>query len=284
MLSRRTFLAAAAIAPLAKLQAAEAPKFKPGLISYNVAKDWDVPTILRICKSAGIGAFEARTTHKHGIEIKLTKDERATVKKQFNDAGVLFWSCGSACEFHSPDAKVVQKNVEETKQFLQLAADLGGKGVKVRPNGVDKSMTVEQACTQIGKALVDCGKAAEDLGLEVWVEVHGATTQIPKNMKLIMEACGHKAVGVCWNSNATDVAEKSIAANFDLLKPWIKHCHINDLENDKAGKYPYRELFKKLREIGYDRYTMCEVGKSYDPKAGEEFLKNYVAMWKELAG
>ena len=41
---------------------------KLGLISYNVAQDWDLPTVLKNCKAAGIEGFEARTGHKHGIE------------------------------------------------------------------------------------------------------------------------------------------------------------------------------------------------------------------------
>jgi len=285
-LTRRSFLAAAAVAPLATtLRAADGPKFKPGLVTYNVAKDWDLATILRICKSAGIAAVECRTTHKHGVEPARSPAERDTIKKQFADSGVVFWGCGSTCEFHSPDAAIVKTNIEECKKFLKLSADLGGKGVKVRPNGVGKGQTVEQACVQIGKALIECGTAAADLGLEIWVEVHGGVTQEPKNMKAIMDACGHKSVGVTWNSNATDKDKSgSIAAGFDLLKSHIRSCHINDLENDAKKVYPYRDLFQRLTQIGYDRYTLCEVAKAFDPVAGEEYLKAYVAKWKELAG
>jgi hypothetical protein len=108
-------------------------------------------------------------------------------------------------------------------------------------------------------------------------------TQEPKNIRAVMDACGHPAVGLTWNSNKTDVENGSVKAAFELLKPFVRSCHINDLENDKKGTYPYRELFRLFRKVGYDRYTMCEVGKSYDPVAGAEFLKKYKAMWDELA-
>ena len=288
-LSRRSFLAAAGAAVLAARTRGDEPpgssgepKFKLGLVTYNVPKDWDLPTILRVCKQVGIAAVECRTTHKHGVEPSLTAEQRKDVKKQFADSGVVFWGCGSVCEFHSADPAVVRKNVEECKRFVQLVADLGGKGVKVRPNGVPKGADEQKTFEQIGKALVECGKAASDAGIEIWVEVHGAVTQVPKNMRTIMDACGHPSVGVTWNSNAADVENKSVAASFALLKPWVRSCHINDLENDAAGKYPYRELFRLLRGIGYDRYTLCEVGKSYDPEAGEKFLAEYKALWTEL--
>lgn len=288
MLSRRSFLAGAAGTAagsfLPSLCAAdEAAKFKLGIVTYNVPKDWDLPTLLKVCKEVGIAAVECRTSHKHGVEPKLSADERKTVKKQFADAGVVFWGCGSVCEFHSEKPEVVKKNIEECKEFIQLVHDLGGVGVKVRPNGITKGSTEEKTFAQIGAALHECGKAADAAGVEIWVEVHGAVTQVPKNMKAIMEACGHKKVGVTWNSNGTDIENKSVASAFELLKPWIKSCHINDLTNDAKGTYPYRELFKLLRGIGYDRYTLCEVGTAYpDVAKGTEFLKGYKKLWDEL--
>jgi sugar phosphate isomerase/epimerase len=285
--SRRSFLVAgAAIAtgkmPLSSAVAAEPPKFKLGTVTYNVPAMWDLPTVLKVCKEVGIAAVECRTTHKHGVEPSLTSEQRQQVKRQFADAGIVFWGCGSVCEFHSDDPAVVKKNIEECRQFVGLVKDIGGKGVKVRPNGVPKGGDLQKTFEQIGKALNECGKTAADAGVEIWVEVHGAVTAIPENMKTIMTACGHPAVGVTWNSNATDVKDKSVKAAFEMLKPWIKSCHINDLTNDAKGVYPYRELFALLKGIGYDRYTLCEVGKSYDVAEGTKFFKEYKALWEQL--
>src|SRR5947209_20463123 len=103
-LSRRTFLAAAAAGLLPARSPLFAddphPKFKLGLVTYNVAKDWDLPTVLKVCKEAGVAAVECRTTHKHGVEPSLSASQRADVKKQFADAGVVLWGCGSVCEVH----------------------------------------------------------------------------------------------------------------------------------------------------------------------------------------
>lgn len=286
-ISRRSFLAAGAAAVAGGLStqsiaADEAAKFKLGTVTYNVPKDWDLPTLLKVSKEVGIAAIECRTTHKHGVEPTLTADQRKDVKKQFADSGVVFWGCGSVCEFHSDNPTVVKKNIEECKQFVKLVHDIGGHGVKVRPNGVPKGADEQKTFEQIGKALQECGKAAADAGVEIWVEVHGAITQLPKNCRTIMEACGHKSVGLTWNSNGTDIENGSVAKSFELLKPWIRSCHINDLENDANGKYPYRELFKLLRGAGYDRYTLCEVGKAYNVEEGTEFFKKYKALWDKL--
>jgi hypothetical protein len=103
-------------------------------------------------------------------------------------------------------------------------------------------------------------------------------------MKTIMEHCGHKSVGLTWNSNGTDVKAGSVKWAFDLLKPWIRSCHINEIYKDSLGAYPYRELFRLFREAGYDRYTLVEVGRTPpDAASGEDMLKYYKALWLELA-
>jgi sugar phosphate isomerase/epimerase len=285
MLTRRDLLAASAVAACPRWTSAAAkPKFQLGLVTYNVAKDWDLLTILAHCRAAGIAAVECRTSHKHGVEPSLDIDARKRIKQQFIDSSIRFWGCGSTCEYHSDQPAVVAKNIEETKRFIELVAAMGGRGVKVRPNGVAKGMSVAQACEQIGKALIPCGKAAADAGIEIWVEVHGATTALPKNMKAILDACEHPAVGVTWNSNATDLENGSIAAGFELLAKHIKSCHINELANDAAGKYPYRDLFTRLTNIGYDRYTFIEIGQSIEPAKGVDYLKQYKATWTKLCG
>src|SRR5262249_53729472 len=214
----------------------EAPlKFRLGLVTYNLAANWTRADILRICKNTKVSPVEFRTTHKHGVEPSLGKDERKEIKKQFADAGVEIWGCGTVCEFQSPDQTVVQKNVETCKQFVDLVADLGGKGVKVRPNGLPKGVSTEKTLEQIGKALILCGKAAEAAGVEIFVEVHGGGTAHPPNMKRIMEYCGHPKVGLTWNSNASDVKDGSVSEYFKLLRPWIRSCHINELYKDATG-------------------------------------------------
>jgi sugar phosphate isomerase/epimerase len=259
------------------------PLFRLGIVTYNIAESWDLPTILRVCKSVGLSPVELRTTHKHGVEPGLSPAQRQEVRNRFADAGVEIWGCGTVCEFQSPDAAVVKRNTETCKAFVQLVSDLGGRGVKVRPNGLPGGVAVEKTLEQIGKALCECGKAAADANVEIWVEVHGSGTSHPPHMKRIMEHCGHPKVGITWNSNSTDIKDGSVAEHFRLLKPWLRSCHINEIYKDAAGRYPYRELFRLLRESGYDRVTLVEVAKSMpDAASGEELLRYYKALWTEL--
>lgn len=262
------------------LRAAEPakPGIKLGLVTYMVGAQMDLDTLIGVCEKAKIDAVELRTTHKHGVEPTLDAAGRAKVKARFAQTPVICRTLGSTCEFHAPKAEVVKKNIEETRAFIQLAADLGIWGVKVRPNGLRKDVPEEQTLKQIGTALRECGDFAKEKGIALVVECHGPQTSELSRMAKIMEFCGHPSVGLCWNSNAGDVKNGSIRENFKLCQPWIRHCHVLDLT---TKSYPWAELFGLLKEMKYDGYTMLETSlkKGEDPV---EFLKAKRAAFDAL--
>lgn len=286
--TRREFLAAAAVAGTGMVATSEQPappaqpaplRFRLGIVTYNIAATWDQPTLLRICRAVGLNPVELRTTHRHGVEPTLTAQQRREVRMRFADAGIEIWGCGTVCEFHSTDQAVVRRNIEDCRRFCQLVADIGGRGVKVRPNafpaGVEQARTLEQ----IGRSLRECGRAADDTGTEIWVEVHGTGTAHPPHIATMMRTADHNRVGVTWNSNTTDVVNGSVAEYFRLLRPWIKSCHINELHSG----YPYRELFRLLREANYDRVCLAEIQGMPDEASGERLMRYYKALFTELA-
>jgi len=254
-------------------------RFHLGLVTYNLASDWDIPTIIKNCEAAGFEGVELRTTQKHGVEISLSKGKRAEVKQRFADSKVRLVSLGTACEFESPDASAVEKNIEETRQWCELARDLGCLGVKVRPNGLPPDVPPDRTLQQIGQALAKCGSAAQDNGVEIWMEVHGPGTQLVPNAQRILQAANHPLVGACWNSNPTDVKNGSVKESFQMMKPYLRSCHIHELDDIT---YPWQELFSLFREIGYDRYTFAEIGQpSCEPV---RFMHYYRALWDYHAG
>lgn len=256
------------------------PPFQLGLVTYNLARAWDVPTIIARCKATGFAAVELRTTHAHGVEPDLSPAQRKEVRQRFEDSGIVLWGLGTVCEFHSPDPAVVRQNIETCKRFCELARDVGAKGVKVRPNDLPEGVPPEKTLEQIGKALIECGQAGADNGVEIWLEVHGRGTQEPPNIARIMQHCGHPSVGITWNSNPTDVKDGSVRESFELLKGYIRSCHITEL----TSSYPWRELFGLLKSIGYNRYTLAEIPGMETTSVGdiERFMRYYRALWLEL--
>lgn len=248
-------------------------KMRLGLVTYNLAKDWDVPTIIKNCAAAKFQGVELRTTHAHKVEVALSKEERAEVKKRFEDSPVALMGLGSAFDYHTPDTAKLRNDIEATKEYIVLAHDVGASGVKVRPNGLPKEVPVEKTLEQVGKALLELGAFAAGHGQMIRLEVHGSgTSQLP-HIRRIMDVARHPNVGVCWNSNQSDLDGAGFDANFDSVRDRIVAVHMRDLYLDE---YPWRRLLTRLDAEGFEGFCLAEIPESADPL---RVMRYYRALW-----
>ena len=252
---------------------------KLGLVTYNMAKDWDIPTIINNCTETGFEGVELRTTHAHKVEVSLSQTERSEVAKMFADSAVKLAGMGSAFDYHSSDINVVRQNVEGTKEYTKLAADVGAPGVKVRPNGFPDGISEDATIEQIGLSLRECGEFASGYGVEIRLEVHGRGTSELRHISKMMEIADHDNVLVCWNSNFGEVENDSIKNPFSLVQHKIGLVHITELHRTE---YPWRELFSELKEIGYKGFTLAEISGSDNDADAVRIMNFYRALWNEL--
>jgi sugar phosphate isomerase/epimerase len=244
-----------------------------GIVTYNIAKDWDLPTILARLDKLEYEGVELRTSHAHKVEVNLAKAQREEVRKRFDDSPVKLAGLGSAFEFQAADQAVVRKNIDGTKEYVRLAHDVGAPGVKVRPNGVPKGADLDATLRQIGRALHEIGDDAADFGIEIRVEVHGGVTSELTNFAKILEYANHPNVYACWNSNPSDAKDGSIKETFALVAPKVHEVHLRDLTDET---YPWRQLFALLNSQAYDGFTLAEIPESTDP---ERVLRYFRSLW-----
>ena len=249
-----------------------------GLVTYNLAKDWDVPTLIQRCTEARFEGVELRTSHAHKVEVALSKAERAEVKRRFADSPVKLFGLGSAFDYHTPDPARLRRDLDATREYLVLAQDVGATGVKVRPNALPKEVPVEKTLEQIGRSLRELGEFAADHGQELRLEVHGSGTSSLTHIKTIMDVASHPQVGVCWNSNQTDLEGAGLEANFDLVKDKIVAVHMRDLFLEE---YPWRRLLARLDQSGYRGFCLAEIPESPDPV---RVMRYYRALWLAYQG
>jgi sugar phosphate isomerase/epimerase len=282
--TRRDFLAA--FGALAVLGAAAPQSFivrpskiKLGTVTYNLAKDWDIDTIIKNCAEAKFEGVELRTTHAHKVEVNLTPSQREDVRKKFHDSNVELMGLGSAFEYHTPDQAQLRKDIEATKEYIKLAHDVGAPGVKVRPNAFSKGVPEQTTLEQIGKSLRELGEFGDSHGVQIRLEVHGTGTSLLPNIKKIMDAANHSNVGVCWNSNPSDLEGQGFDFNFDLVKDKIFTVHLRDLYLED---YPFRRLFKRLNEVGFTGYCLAEIVESKDPIRVMKYFRSLFLAYQDL--
>lgn len=268
MSSRRHFLhtvlgagAASAFAADSKLSY-KGENIQFGLVTYQWGKDWDLPTLIKNCEAAMVLGVELRIEHAHKVDVTLTPEQRLEVRRRFEDSPVDVLGMGTNFEFHSPKEDEVRKNIEGTKAYIKLSHDIGGSGVKVKPNALPKEVPVEKTLVQIGKALAELGDYAIGFGQEIRLEVHGKDSSELPHIKTIMDAAERDNVRVCWNSNDTDLIGAGLEANFALVKDRLGHTvHIRGV---KLSDYPLDKLARLLVEFDYEGHVCLEAHKMPD--------------------
>ncbi len=252
-------LGAAALGRNARLFASPRPKrgekLRFGLVTYLWGKDWDLPALIANCERARLSSVELRTTHRHGVEPSLGEREREDVRKRFEDSSVELVGLGSNERFDHVDPDALAKAIEATQAFVRLSHDVGGSGVKVKPDRFHDDVPRERTIAQIGKALHTLGEYADGFGQEIRLEVHGGCAELPV-IRAILDAADHDRVKVCWNSNKEDLAGKGLEHNFELVRAdFGRTLHVHEL-HDRG--YPYERLLDILVETDWDGYVLLE--------------------------
>lgn len=271
-LSRRIFLQRSLVAgiglslidPMSVFAKAKESEMKLGLVTYQWAKDWDLPTLIANCEQTGFLGVELRTGHAHRVETSLTANERSEVKKRFSSSAVTCLGYGANFEYHSPDQAILRKNIDQTKEYIVLCNDIGATGIKVKPNNLPKEVSKEKTIAQIATSLNEVGRFARDYGQIVRVEVHGELTQEIPNMKAIFEQVTEKNVKMCWNCNDQDLLPPGLEANFNSVKKWFGDTvHVRELN---VGEYPYQQLFSLFEGMKYGGWILLEARTEPDDK------------------
>jgi sugar phosphate isomerase/epimerase len=283
-LKRSICVGAAALVgqPLGKtlLLAAERPgsKMKFGLVTYQWGRDWDLPTLIANCEKTKVLGVELRTEHAHKVEANLSDSQRREVKKRFADSAVTLVGLGTNFAFHYPDPAKLKADIEGAKQYIKLSHDVGGLGVKVKPNDLPAGVPKEKTIEQIGKSLNELGRFGAGYGQPIRLEVHGSCSPLPI-IKAIMDVAEHPNVGVCWNCNSQDLEGQGLEHNFNLVKDRFGDtAHIRELN---VGDYPYQELMNLFAAMNYGGWILLEA--RTDPADRVKALAEQRELWQQMA-
>ena len=233
----------------------EEPAIAFGLVTYMWGADWDLPTLLENCRKTNVLGVELRTTHAHKVEPDLNERQRAEVAARFADSGVTCVGIGSDERLCHPDPALLKRAMERCRDFIRLSHDIGGGGVKVKPNDFHPGVPREKTIEQIGKALNELGEYAAGYGQQIRLEVHGKCAELP-TIKAIMDVATHDNVYVCWNSNKTDLAGDGLEKNFHLVRARFGGTlHVRELD---SPDYPFQELMNLLVQTRWEGWMLLE--------------------------
>lgn len=215
--------------------------------------------VLKLAQGNNFEGLELRTADDEFTHVGLTAAERRTLRSRIEDAGLEILSVNSYVRLCAVEDQPLEAH-------LELAADLGARGVRVFP-GDDP--------TEPGNASVLAGEAptpGEIRALDrvasapaegrILLETHDSHSAGAKMAALCRhldaEVPGHN-VKVIWDSAHTWSHGETPAEAFELLEPWIDFVQIKDEDSTAeykpvalgTGDYPIGDLLQTLQGTDY---------------------------------
>ncbi|MFI6830995.1 sugar phosphate isomerase/epimerase family protein [Kribbella sp. NPDC050241] len=208
--------------------------------------------VLELAKGNDNSGLELRTAPDEFTNTGLSTSQRRELRTRIEDAGLEILAVSSY-------VKLCAVEDQPLEAHLELAADLGARGVRVFPGDVDSGTTDGPSAGEI-RALDRVTSAPRDS--QILLETHDSHSAGRKMAALCTlldtDVPGHN-VKVIWDSAHTWSHGETPAEAFELLKPWIEFVQIKDSDSSQdyrpvamgAGDYPIRDLLQVLDGTDY---------------------------------
>ncbi|MFH1086315.1 MAG: sugar phosphate isomerase/epimerase family protein [Chloroflexota bacterium] len=252
---------------------------KLSLLTYLIAKSWDLDHILKMARRCGFAGIELRTEagHAHGVELERTPAERRAIRDRVEDAYLELVGLGTGCRYESPNPAERQAMVDRTKRYIELANDLGSTRVRVFGNIIPAGVRRDDCVGWVGESLRTLGEFGESLGVDVLLEMHGQFNYYGF-ARAAVEIADHPNVALVYNCDTRDMVGGSVAAVYSQVRDLIRHVHMHEF----LGPYPYPELIGLLDADGYDGYFSSEI--EVERPTPEHYLAVYASLFRAWAG
>lgn len=225
--------------------------------------DWDLNRILTAAIRYGYDAVEPRAEagHKHGIELETTKKQRKELKSMFEDTGVANCCLATSRTYSMLEADKRAESVALTKKYVDLARDTGAPCLRVFGGGTPQGADFSEVKKYVAEALRECAEYAKGSGVSLCFETHDGYINANDAAEVVRLADSPQAA-INWDFMHPCTAGMTIPEAFEVLKPYIRHCHLHDgVRTEKGGwdlvamgtgEIDHREAIRLLGSIGYE--------------------------------
>jgi len=229
-----------------------------------------------------------------GVEVLMYKGRDFAVdalRKGLADTGLECTICAvmvDGLSLISDDAGIRAKAVEQLRENIATTAEAGAKiiaGPMYAPVGY---LPGRRRTTDEWRRAVDCWQQ-----LGPWLAQHEVVAAIePLNRfetyflntaadaARFCDEVGHPNVGILFDTFHANIEEKNIADGYRTGARHLKHVHTceNDRGTPGSGHVEWPQVFKAIKEIGYDGWLTIESFGSNLPE-----IAAAAAIWRDLA-
>lgn len=297
--TRRTFLQKASLLSAGFWWSNSSLSEKNQRLSFSTlgCPDWEFSKIVEFARQHQYGAIEVRGILR---ELDLprckefsTPDNRKETLARMRDAHLVFINLGSSCTLHFPEGKIRNKNLDEGRRYIDLAAELNCPNIRVFPNNFPKEQDRQQTIEWMVSGLLTLSEYAKGTSVNILLESHGDLVYV-KDLISVMETASRSNIGLIWDfTNMWSVTRENLEEVFPLLRKYIRHVHVKDARLTEGtpqycllgrGDIPVKQAIGLLRKADYSGYYSFEWEKLWHPEILEpdEALSDYVTVMHQI--
>jgi sugar phosphate isomerase/epimerase len=219
---------------------------------------WSVPSVIANARAFGYDGVEWRGGEAGHIKPQASAAERKDLRDRMRDANLFSAALTSYTAFVSPDAEQRAANVTMLKDYIDLAAEIEAKNVRVFLGELGPHQTMDEVYPRVVECLKQCGEHAENAGVGLAVEHHDSFVNTSSIVPVLSRLPA--VVGAVWDvANSYSVGQAPDEGLRDLENR-ILHVHVKDgvgqhdkwqLTNVGEGKVPLRRALELLRAQNY---------------------------------
>jgi sugar phosphate isomerase/epimerase len=200
--------------------------------------DWTLDQVLSAAVRYGYDGVEPRVeaNQRHGIELETTGAERRGIRSKFADAGIEMSCLATSRVYALGDAAEREASVTRTRQYLELAADLGCPNIRVFGGPTPESMSNDEAQSLVAESLAAAAPVAEALGVSLCLETHDGYCNAHW-CAATAKLAGAPGVGIVWDIMHPFRTGQSIEEAFEAVRDLVRHCHAHDALVGPSGEF-----------------------------------------------
>ena len=239
--------------------------------------EWDLSTMAQRAKAFGFDGVELRAVQG---EMNLTLCSQLTacpenIRQSFADFGVELSCLSSSATFHSNKKREVAQNKAVAREYVELAAKLGCRRVRVFGSEIPPGADRHQVLARIAEALRDLAGFAAKHRVTLVLENSGDFCASDA-LWYLSDAVQHPAVKAWWNPVRARAANERPTTAMPRQGEGIGRGHVCDGKVDETctlqsyelpgqGNVGVRRMIQLLRGIGYDDYLVLDWPKMWVP-------------------
>ncbi len=213
---------------------------------------------------------------------KTTPEYLAHLKGKCTRLGLDVSGTAIGNNFCVTDPARLQKEITDTKQWVEHASRLGAKTIRIFAGYVEKGDTEEKARARCVAAIQEACDYAGQFGVYLALENHGGITTTIDQTLAIVQAVKHDWFGVNWDTG--NFHSEDPYADLTRLAPYAVTVQIKT-EIQRAGRKKedadLKRLIDILRAADYRGYVALEYEADEEPKTA---IPRHIETLKKLMG